>query len=69
MYCHGINIYNRQKEEKMKLIVGQALNFDHLEVRDFDELGNELSELGIGRETLDCALVYLLRMSDNYHEI
>ena len=53
----------------MKLIVGQALNFDNLLVKDFDELGSELTELGIVRETLDCALVYLLKMSENYCEI
>ena len=62
-------MYGPNKEQKMKLIVGQALNFDNLLVKDFDELGSELTELGIGRETLDCALVYLLKMSENYCEI
>lgn len=53
----------------MKLIIGQALSVDNSTSNDFNELGRTLGELGLGSETLDCALVYLLKLSDSFSRV
>ena len=54
----------------MKLIVGQVLaGTDSLKFESFEFLAQKLAGGGISSETLDCALVYLLRMSDSLSEV
>ena len=51
----------------MKLIVGKHLIEQNKVVpQSFEELSVFLNELGIAQETLECAFVYLLRLSGNY---
>jgi hypothetical protein len=70
MYCGNIQYFSRNKENKMKLIIGKALlEEEEIELESFEGLIEMLFVKGIQKETLDCALIYLLRLSDNYIEV
>lgn len=69
-HCGNINTYSRNKEVKMKLIIGKHLiEQDNTAPKSFEELSVFLNEFGIAQETLECALIYLLRLSGNYLEV
>lgn len=54
----------------MRLIIGKfLLEQDIRSCNSFEELSEFLNENGIAQETLECALVYLLRLSGNYLEV
>jgi hypothetical protein len=54
----------------MKLIVGKHLiEQNNANPSSFEQLSVFLNELGIAQETLECALVYLLRLSGNYLQV
>jgi len=57
--------YSPSKICKMTLIVGQALSLDNNinSAQDFDQFATHLEQLGLGKETLDCARIELLKLS------
>ena len=54
----------------MKLIVGKHLiEQESAKPNSFEQLSEFLNELGMAQETLECALVYILRLSGNYLQV
>jgi effector-binding domain-containing protein len=54
----------------MKLIIGKHLIEQESAIpNSFEQLSEFLNELGIAQETLECALVYILRLSGNYLQV
>jgi hypothetical protein len=65
--CGGdVTHFSMRKMKKMQLIVGQTLMTDDVQASDFGDFSKALEKMGLERETIECALIYLLKLSDSY---
>lgn len=54
----------------MRLIIGKHLiESDGVLLTNFDQLQEYLGQRSTAQETLECAFVYLLRLSGNYQQV
>lgn len=70
MYCEGVTVYSKKKEQKMKLILGEIfMNLKAVYYSKWSHFEKELFKAKMEKETIDCAFVYCLRMSNRLSDV